>query len=622
MALPNSNILVIKDSKLLYTDFTDFNFLKTISINENQAIILFRLKDEEIEQNSENTENEFYYFHMKISKLTNSPTDINFNIIDSNCRYRREEEDEKDEPLDVLGFSEKEIYIVCETYKNGFQGITIYPEKNIVNSYFYNNLDIRNPVLTKLEKSLGIFYTHINEDDHYNEAFRLMNYPDCDDYYENKMYLIPNHYSQEIDFSQKVFMNNPYPNKRCDEQINVKFNIDKNITLINIADGYKEIESGKSYDSKKLILRITHNNLNGFYFLEYIPWRNDSLYGLIEGRTCRITFNTPKCLKQCYSCIKLGTETKNACLGCLNDSYYYEAYEGAKNIGFGFPHNCIRCNESCYTCTNKFTIEPITSTNCKICNYEKGYYHFFLDESICISRNTQNYWEKIFNRSIYLDVTPQSDNELRWRFCHSNCKKCLKQGSDEDNQCISCKEGLHFLYNQIDENGVGNCYNDYENNGFFLKVLGGMDAYYPCLNSCKKCKDEFTCDDCYKPLFLSPNNDSCVQDCGYCYAKDKTSFEAWQCVNCKTRYPIEKYNLNGTCYDTIPLITYKDPDVFNKSHHIINYQCNLLIGCKEGCFNCSPWYSEKCSNCEKGYYKEDFFGLTQPNTYHCFKERE
>ena len=149
-----------------------------------------------------------------------------------------------------------------------------------------------------------------------------------------------------------------------------------------------------------------------------------------------------------------------------------------------------------------------------------------------------------------------------------------------------------------------------------------MDVYYPCLNSCKKCKDEFTCDDCYKPLFLSPNNDSCVQDCGYCYAKDKTSFEAWQCVNCKTRYPIEKYNLNGTCYDTIPLITYKDPDVFNKSHHIINDQCNLLIGCKEGCFNCSPWYSETCIKCKKGYYKEDFFNLIQPNTYHCFKERE
>ena len=149
-----------------------------------------------------------------------------------------------------------------------------------------------------------------------------------------------------------------------------------------------------------------------------------------------------------------------------------------------------------------------------------------------------------------------------------------------------------------------------------------MDVYYPCLNSCKKCKDEFTCDDCYKPLFLSPNNDSCVQDCGYCYAKDKTSFEAWQCVNCKTRYPIAKYNLNGTCYDKIPLITYKDPDVFNKSHHIINNQCNLLIGCKEGCFNCSPWYSETCIKCKKGYYKEDFFNLIQPNTYHCFKERD
>ena len=28
-----------------------------------------------------------------------------------------------------------------------------------------------------------------------------------------------------------------------------------------------------------------------------------------------------------------------------------------------------------------------------------------------------------------------------------------------------------------------------------------MDVYYPCLNSCKKCKDEFTCDDCYNLYF-------------------------------------------------------------------------------------------------------------------------
>ena len=473
---PNSNNIGIQDSNLLYTDFADFNFLKTFPIDENQAIILFRLKEDEISQDSEYSENDFYYFHMKVSRYTNSAIDINFNIIDSNCRYRGEEEDEKEEPIDVIGFSEKEIYIICKRDKNRFHGINFSLEKNSANSFnifISEDIEMRNPVLTKFEKSLGIFYTQIKEDIYNNVAFFLMNYPDCDDYYENKIYLIPNHYYREIDFSKKVFMNNAYPPKRGSEQINVKFNLDKNITLVNIEGGNKKIESGKSYDRQKLKLKVTPNDLIGFYSLEYIPWRNDSLYGLIEGRTCRITFNTPKCLKQCYSCNKLGTETKHACLGCINESYYVEYFEDAKNIGFGLPHNCIRCNESCYTCRDKFILEPTPSTNCKICNYEKGYYPFFADESICISGSTQKYWEKVFNHSIYLDFSNQYDyKQFRWRFCHSNCARCLNRGTDEDNQCISCKEGLHFLYSQIQENGIpGNCYSNYENNGFFLKNL-------------------------------------------------------------------------------------------------------------------------------------------------------
>ena len=38
-----------------------------------------------------------------------------------------------------------------------------------------------------------------------------------------------------------------------------------------------------------------------------------------------------------------------------------------------------------------------------------------------------------------------------------------------------------------------------------------------------------------------------------------------ECVNCKTRYLYPKYNLNGTCYDEIPEITYEDPDVKGKN---------------------------------------------------------
>ena len=101
-----------------------------------------------------------------------------------------------------------------------------------------------------------------------------------------------------------------------------------------------------------------------------------------------------------------------------------------------------------------------------------------------------------------------------------------------------------------------------------------------------------------------PDHESCVDDCGYCLAKDNKT-KIWECVNCKTRYGVEKYNLNGTCYDTIPKIEYDDPDVKGKDHHIIDDQCNLLIGCKEGCKNCFEWYTEKCTSCFPNFFKND-----------------
>ncbi len=142
------------------------------------------------------------------------------------------------------------------------------------------------------------------------------------------------------------------------------------------------------------------------------------------------------------------------------------------------------------------------------------------------------------------------------------------------------------------------------------------------MENCQICENMQTCSKCKMPFYLSPNNDSCVEDCGYCYSKDNKTFSSWQCVNCKTRYEKEKYNLNGTCYDEIPLMKYDDPDVYDKPHHIVDDKCNWLWGCKEGCFKCNTWYTSKCTKCKKGYYMEDFYSLTQKETFPCFKEEE
>ena len=201
------------------------------------------------------------------------------------------------------------------------------------------------------------------------------------------------------------------------------------------------------------------------------------------------------------------------CLNCVNDSYYKD-YEFSNLTEYSLAFNCKKSNESCYSCYSSFILELYSTTNCKICNYEKGYYHFINDSRTCISLKTKDYWENIFNNSIYLDKNQTNDkSKWLWRLCHKNCKKCSNQGTDDDNQCDICKEKFFFFYNQTNGNGIpGSCYYSYINNRFFLKKSEGVDKYFPCLDGCKKCKNKNTCDECYGGLYLSPNNDSCSED--------------------------------------------------------------------------------------------------------------
>ncbi|MBR4260759.1 MAG: hypothetical protein IKQ33_02245, partial [Clostridia bacterium] len=247
------------------------------------------------------------------------------------------------------------------------------------------------------------------------------------------------------------------------------------------------------------------------------------------------------------------------------------------------------------------------------------------DEKTCISTGTQDYWEWVYNRSMYLDKTPENDpSQWRWRFCHPNCKKCSGPGDDVDNQCDVCADELHFFCNQTKGNGIpGSCHANCVNNGFFLKESEGMEKCCPCLGHCKVCPNSETCDECYEPFYIkAPHKDECVEDCGYCYAKDNKNFPVWKCVDCKNDFPVEKYNLNGTCYDQIPLIEYEDPDVHGKPHHIADETCNWLIGCKGGCLICDTWYTENCTKCKPNYFAQDYYSLPQPDTFPCLTENE
>ena len=623
---PTANTLTSKGSQVIKTFFTVFNYLKAVNFNDNQAFIVFRVGNGDTKKTYGNSGRDLYYYHYELSKEETLVSGIRYDKLKSECRYRKDVEDES---IEVAVLSEKSIYIACETDLGKLKGYILYPGNTLIDEFYFNNFegtDIRNPAFAKFEKSLGIFYTHINANQNYNVYFHLMNYPECVSYFNNRIIKIPRHYSKSYDFVGKVFMNNPYPANRANEKIEVKFGNYSNVIIINPKDGNKTVVPGLSYDPDNLILLITPGNIEGIFSLSYTATRKDNLDGLIEGKTCKLTFNVPKCLDQCYSCTDLGTEEKHKCLGCINDSYYVEPYDGAyeDQDGYGIPHNCEKCNESCYNCYNKFELKPKPNTNCKKCDYENGYYHFFDDEKICISIGTQDYWEDVFNRSMYLDKTPEDDEtKWRWRYCHENCETCSGPGTDEDNQCDTCKVPLHFFCNQTKGNGIpGSCHADCEGNGFFVTEKEGMEKCCPCLNDCKVCSNETTCDECYKPFYIAaPNKDACVEDCGYCYAKDNISFPVWKCVNCKKDFTPERYNLNGTCYETIPLMEYEDPDIKGKPHHIVDETCNWLFGCKKGCHKCNTWYTDNCIECSPNYYKEDFFNSTEPPTFKCFSEK-
>ena len=44
----------------------------------------------------------------------------------------------------------------------------------------------------------------------------------------------------------------------------------------------------------------------------------------------------------------------------------------------------------------------------------------------------------------------------------------------------------------------------------------------------------------------------------------------------------------------------------------------LLTGCKKGCHKCSVLETDRCTECEEGYYKEDPFNVTR-KTFKCFE---
>ena len=613
--------------------YTEFNYLKAIRFSDTEALVLFQTGNGNTnEVMFGNTGKDLYYYHLQTISDTKCPNNklvsvVRYEYLFNECLY-------KDDPeyynADIYPFSQKKIFAVCEYQENKFKGFIIYTDKKAIDRFNFNNFEassVKNPVFAKFDNTLGLFYTHVNVNQNSKVVYQMINYPFCR-VIEPKNFQIPLFFSHTFTFNPLFYLLNPYPASRANEKVYFRLLEKTNVKLVDQATN-EELVLNKDYDPEELGL-INYSFKSISYKLKYAASIKDPYDGFIIGKTCELKTELPECLEQCHSCNDTGTDAHHLCLGCKNESYFERSDPATIKDWYGKPHNCYLCNESCYSCFEEF-LPSVPTTNCKRCKYEENYFPYENDTRTCISQETREYWESILG-PLYLDKTGGENKESWvWRHCHRNCKKCEEGGDDNDNKCLYCIDNYYFFCNQTLGNGIpGSCHTDCVDNGFYKFIDTNEDnreKCCPCFAHCIRCKNDTMCDWCEKDWFKAPDSRSCDADCGYCYAKDD---DLRECVNCKTRYKNinnnkEKYYLDGFCVDELPIFTYTEPGnnnrYVNKSYHVVDEFCNRIDACKEGCLNCSERFSDKCTKCSDGYYKEDFFGTTPPpENFRCFSK--
>ena len=150
------------------------------------------------------------------------------------------------------------------------------------------------------------------------------------------------------------------------------------------------------------------------------------------------------CYKECPVRAFLKSNSDYLCEGCPN-YYNYEGTECLDSIPEGYYLNSTiektidKCPFKCKICS----FESIYNNLCIECNIDDNYYPKLNDESN-IELFLQCYNSNEMQKGYYLD----NDNNI-YKQCYNKCKKCEREGNDENNNCLEC------LDNFINYNG--NC---------------------------------------------------------------------------------------------------------------------------------------------------------------------
>jgi len=184
----------------------------------------------------------------------------------------------------------------------------------------------------------------------------------------------------------------------------------------------------------------------------------------------------PNCLK-CKRSLDFEADINNmGCEICIDNYYLVDKTNNCYNISFLDNNIDYYLNENkfykCYKNCKKCSVGGIeTNQNCEECLDD--YYY---------AENTNNCYDfSIIEKGYYFDnFTINLENEIpKFKKCFDNCKSCSNHGTEENMNCILCKDGYYKIIN------TNNCINDITNKGYYLKD----NTAIPCSGNCLTCSD-------------------------------------------------------------------------------------------------------------------------------------
>ena len=332
------------------------------------------------------------------------------------------------------------------------------------------------------------------------------------------------------------------------------------------------------------------------------------------------------CYSKCQTCNQLGNDENNECIICKSEYSLIKNKNGIENcyrtcsnyyyFDTGNNYVCLSNNE----CPEGYKLIYSTNRcidNCindNIYNYNYEYNNVCYEEcprntyisdeinKICEAELICDFYYNYEHTGCISDIPEGfycNNSELQTiDKCHINCKTCEIGGTDEYNNCISCKEEGAIYFD------LGNC-REICPHGFFID------------NSIKKCKctSNISCHYCTEESMRENLCESCNIDEGY-YPKSDDIERVDGFVNCYKN--LEGYFLmdnvykpcylsckscagpgnvlDNNCTECLPTYETKndfdnDNNCYQKCPHYYYYDLNNNYSCTED-NNCPPEYSK------------------------------